>query len=250
MKFKRIIFIVLGVMAIFILGMLVDRLTFKNEKPVDIKQENYRFVTMNEDTNEELYFEKEKIKIYFNGIASIKDEGIELKDKYNTDYFNELLNNMEYTDTEKEYIRYMDFGKYSKEGFSIIKCNQVDNYYIGPKNLEYKNSMCANPKVGKTIIKTYEVYSIVPSNDDKYIYITIRAFQGEDTAAVKVKSSLNENIEVGKNYEFTFKITDNYVEDNIASIFANLELLKIEYTDKTGLVQINDNIWDIYGTKK
>lgn len=243
MKFKRIIRSILGVMAIFILGMICGKF-LNNEEVKEIVKEENRIVIENGKNDNNLYIENENNnkKIYLNGIISIKDREKELKDIYNSDYFENLLKDMEYVDTKKEYTKYIDFGKLSKDGFSIIKCNQFDNYYIGPKNLEYNSSMCANPKVGKTIIRTYEVFSVVPSNDYNYIYITIRAYQDEEVAVVKIKRSLNESIEVGKNYEFTFKITENYVEDNAASIFANLELLKVEYTDKVGMGQINDNL--------
>lgn len=45
---------------------------------------------------------------------------------------------------------------------------------------------------------------------------------------VKVKTSLANIVKRENNYEFTFQYTDNIVEDNIESIFANTILILIK----------------------
>lgn len=240
-KVKNIILIVLLAVVVFILGMVTNKLLApSNDKDTPVE---YQITTLEGSCgNTKLYIENEQEKIYLNCISSIKDNNRELKDIYDDNYLEKLFKTMEYEDKEKDYIRYMDFKNISNNGLSIIKCNYVNKIYIGTKDMPYTNDMCSNPRNGEKFIRTYEIYSIVPSNDDKYIYVTIRGFQQEDTAAVIIKSNLNKDIQVGKNYEFTFKFTDKNVDDNITSIFENTELIKVEYTDKVGLVQINDSI--------
>lgn len=91
-----------------------------------------------------------------------------------------------------------------------------------------------------TFIKTYNILNIVDSNDEKYIYLTIRQFQEEEVKTIKIEKSLASDIEIGNDYEFTFKYTDNIVQDNIESIFTNAKLISVKKTDKQGLEQIQD----------
>jgi len=98
--------------------------------------------------------------------------------------------------------------------------------------------------VGKTFTKTYKIYNIADSNDYNYIYITVREFQGEEIETVKVERELFETLEE-EYYEFTFKITDGRITENIKNIFEYTELLSATKTDKTGLEQINDYLDDL-----
>ena len=91
-----------------------------------------------------------------------------------------------------------------------------------------------------TFIKTYNILNIADSNDEKYIYLTIRQFQEEEVKTIKIEKSLASDIEIGNDYEFTFKYTDNIVQDNIESIFTNAKLISVKKTDKQGLEQIQD----------
>ena len=86
-----------------------------------------------------------------------------------------------------------------------------------------------------TFIKTYNILNIADSNDEKYIYLTIRQFQEEEVKTIKIEKSLASDIEIGNDYEFTFKYTDNIVQDNIESIFTNAKLISVKKTDKQGL---------------
>lgn len=93
----------------------------------------------------------------------------------------------------------------------------------------------------KTFIRTYNILNIAESNEDSYIYLTIRQFQEEEVQTVKVEKRLCPNIEVRKNYEFTIK-PKSKIEDNILSIFNNSEIISIKKTDKIGLEQIQEDI--------
>ena len=88
--------------------------------------------------------------------------------------------------------------------------------------------------------RTYEVLNIEESNDENYLYLTIRQFQQEEVETVKVLKNLANSIEINKNYEFTFKKANLNIEDSIKSIFENAELISIKETDKTGLEQIQE----------
>lgn len=93
----------------------------------------------------------------------------------------------------------------------------------------------------KTFIRTYKILNIAESNDQDYLYLTIRQFQDEEVQTIKVKRNLCPQIQEEKNYEFTIK-PNKKIEDNILSIFNNSTIISIKETDKTGLNQIQDSI--------
>lgn len=140
--------------------------------------------------------------------------------------------------------------EYHYENYTIIKCHTLDgnrDVYIGTKDLKLKdiniNSNDINNNTeNSTFTKTYNVLNVADSNDENYIYLTIRQFQEEEVKTVKVQRSLANGIEITKDYEFTFKYTDKKVEENIESIFTNTKLISIKKTDKQGLEQIQDSI--------
>ena len=90
--------------------------------------------------------------------------------------------------------------------------------------------------------KTYNVLNIADSDDENYLYLTIKQFQNDEVETVKVLKSLANGIEANKNYEFTFQYGNKNIEDNIKSIFENATLVQIKGTDKTGLEQVQDTI--------
>lgn len=93
----------------------------------------------------------------------------------------------------------------------------------------------------KTFIRTYKILNIAESNNQDYLYLTIRQFQDEEVQTIKVKRNLCPQIQEEKNYEFTIK-PNKKIEDNILSIFNNSTIISIKETDKTGLNQIQDSI--------
>lgn len=90
--------------------------------------------------------------------------------------------------------------------------------------------------------KTYNVLNIAESDDENYLYLTIKQFQHDEVETVKVLKSIANSVETNKNYEFTFQYENKNIEDNIKSIFENATLVQIKETDKTGLEQIQDTI--------
>ena len=97
------------------------------------------------------------------------------------------------------------------------------------------------------MIKTYNVLKVTESNDERYVYLTLRRFQDEDVETVKVSKDLASRVEANKNYEFTFNVdlnllSDDFEQDDIEDIFRETQLVNISYTDKLGLDQIQENV--------
>ena len=114
------------------------------------------------------------------------------------------------------------------------------------KELLFKNKE-VNNNDNDTIYEftqTYNARNIEESNDDAYLYLTLRQFEAEEVASVRVSRSLAENIEVGNNYEFTFRYNyanTNLEEGSIAEIFEKCNLVSINYTDKVGVEQVQES---------
>ena len=91
-----------------------------------------------------------------------------------------------------------------------------------------------------TFTRTYKVLAIYDSNDDDYKWITIRSYQDEDIATVKIKNKYNIN--KNENYEIKFKVEGKIKKDNISDIYNNSSIISIDETDKEGLEQLNEKI--------
>lgn len=96
--------------------------------------------------------------------------------------------------------------------------------------------------LGNTFIRTYHIYHIADSMREQYVYITIRGYNQEDIDTVLVERDLFSSLEVDKDYEFTFKIINEDIDESIQSIFKNSEIVKVQETDKVGDEQINENM--------
>ena len=91
----------------------------------------------------------------------------------------------------------------------------------------------------QNIVRTYYIDSIGKSNDSNYLYITVHEFQVEGTFTLKLSRLISEKLEVGKSYEFTFKVDNKNINVTTDKLFNNGEVLNIEYTDKEGLDRIS-----------
>lgn len=90
--------------------------------------------------------------------------------------------------------------------------------------------------------KTYRVEKIIESNDEKYLHVTLTAFQEEGAETVTIPRKINNNIEEGKYYEFTFSNNKNKLSEEIEDIFKNTEIISMVETEKTGLDQIQEKV--------
>jgi len=85
-----------------------------------------------------------------------------------------------------------------------------------------------------TVIRTYYIDNIGKSNDDNYLYITVHEYQVEGTYTLKLPKLISGNLEVGNNYEFTFKTSKKYLVTTTDKLFENSEVINLKYTDKIG----------------
>ena len=256
-KVKVIIFFTLVIaISLFIGGFLGYNLTKDNKVNIIVPEKNTPTIITVEATecNTKNYIELTDYNIYTYCLDHLmiftNNNLVELKNYVpdKPEFITELISNLELeTELNDGGTKiYKDKNDYTNAGLTLIKCNTLDSnkdIYIGPKDMEYQESFCKNIDNSlKTFTKTYEVLNVALSNSDEFIYLTLRQFQFEEIETIKVKKSLNYDITVGKNYEFTFEYTTEDIEDNIKSIFNNATLTSIVETDKTGLDQVQDPI--------
>lgn len=99
-------------------------------------------------------------------------------------------------------------------------------------------------KSNKTVCeytRTFKILGIYESNDDKYLYVTIRAFQDEDIQTIRIERNMSEITE-GEYYEFTFKTSKEVDGNSILSLSQNSSIISIEKTDKVGLQQVDKSV--------
>ena len=120
----------------------------------------------------------------------------------------------------------------------ITGCSSINEF----KNKDDKIVKIDKKLVGKTFIRTFHIYHIIDNNQNDYVFVTIGGYQGEEVDTVRISRDLVSSLELNKNYEFTFKITDDNIHEGIHSIFERSEIVKIEETTKEGKDQINEEI--------
>ena len=206
---------------------------------------------VNEDLEDEFYtfyYGLNKATININGekydlIDAIYNKVISLDDIYKRIHLVDSYDDGGTSIYSDGYIKYNKNGtiKDQKVGsYKIIQCNTLSgnkDVYIGDLNMEYKNSFCLN----QNFVRTYKVLNIEDSNDEEYVYLTLRSFQEEEVETVKIEKKFVSTVEEDKSYEFKFRYeNDEELKDNIKSIFENSKLVKVYLTDKEGLDQRND----------
>lgn len=186
-----------------------------------------------------LYYEGDGVNIYSYCLESIKFNGKEL---------NELLNKgmkiEEVIGTLHKEDSYYDGGSQMYRGreISILKCNTLagnKDVYIGNYDMKYEDNFCKNVK--EKFTRTYRILNVAESNDYKYLYVTIRQFQAEEVETVKVLRKDFEGVEVGNNYEVTFR-NKGIERDTIEEIFNNSEVISVVFTTRLGLDEINESL--------
>ena len=159
-------------------------------------------------------------------------------------YLDERVNNLSWNkEMLNQLIEDLKDKKIYVNNFDIKK-----NVYMSKetKELLFKNKEINNND-NDTIYEftqTYNVRNIEESNNDAYLYLTLRQFEAEEVTSVRVSRSLAKNIEIGNNYEFTFRYNysnTNLKEGSIAEIFEKCNLVSINYTDKIGVEQVQES---------
>lgn len=94
-------------------------------------------------------------------------------------------------------------------------------------------------KINYKVTKTYNILNVTESNDEDYIFLTLRKFNSEEVYTAKILNKSNTFVE-NTYYEFTFninyKINENF--DNELFEYAKIESMK--ETDKEGLEQVQE----------
>lgn len=213
--FQRPLFAVKGVTDSMYKGLFYDTYVCDEFSIPQIKMKGTKFVCSEESS-----------------LNRINNQIIEYFSNDNTDYENYVFN---YVDLEN-YVVVVGLLDNSKKEQERFKRMVVDSNLI-----KFVQTTKLVEEVDEyTFIRTYHILNRADSNDDKYLYLTLRQFQAEEVCTVKVEKRLCSSVEEGKNYEFTFKSTKKF-GDNISSIFDNSEVVSIIETQKVGLEQIQDS---------
>lgn len=88
-----------------------------------------------------------------------------------------------------------------------------------------------------TLTEIYNIDNINLSNDENYLYVSLKKFQTEGVYTIKLPKSISDDLEKGKNYEFVFEIDKEYLKDNPDVIFNNSKIINVNETNKQGLEQ-------------
>lgn len=88
-----------------------------------------------------------------------------------------------------------------------------------------------------TLTEIYNIDNINLSNDENYLYISLKKFQTEGVYTIKLPKSISDDLEKGKSYEFVFEIDKEYLKDNPDVIFNNSKIINVNETNKQGLEQ-------------
>lgn len=92
------------------------------------------------------------------------------------------------------------------------------------------------------LTKTYTINNISKSNDENYLYVTLKEFQIEGVFTIKLSKTISRDLEIGKSYEFTFNTYKNIIDKTADKVFSNSEIINIIVSDKIGIEQTNNYI--------
>lgn len=248
-KIIMVIVVIVIACASFFGGILAGE-NIKNDKnklsDTDIKNEttNGNIDLSSQNYSTETFYAKIKDIREYNGITSIKVEGLDINDINYRGEFDFSIKEETIITWRGQDIKVSDLKVGSN--ISITFYGGILESYPAQitnvkkiKLLDDKDTETNNTNTGK-FIKTYNVLNIAESNDERYLYLTIRQFQCEEVETIKVQRTLAQTVKANNDYEFEFEYTNKKIEDNIKSIFENATLISIKKTDKQGLEQIQD----------
>lgn len=182
-----------------------------------------------DSSNIKPYFVNEEKTIYTYNIKSIKYKGKELNTDINIINTINLIKN---SITKKEIFKDGGSILYKGNNINILTCNTLDgnnDIYIGNTKMTYENDFCKSEVL--TFEKTYELISIMPGNNEEYIYLTLKDINknnDEETVKIPYQSLTFTNLTNNTIYNFTFKTeTKNITESNIKTIFMKSKIINI-----------------------
>jgi len=225
---KANVYIILGFIIIFLIGIILGVLVEKNKHQLSDK---YSFIV--EKTKETEILSNEYIKLNKHIVYLYGLEEVLINDYQNIISLKEYLkkNKLDklYYNFHKENYEYGNI--YTSKELVILECHNNDKIYIMDvlvnKNNIYK--ICDNTLNKEEIIKTYKVLNIV--NQDNLVYLIIKDIKQNTIDMVTIDAELidNKNISINNNYDFYFNNINIYFNDNyIKNTFANANLVKIE----------------------
>lgn len=244
--------IVLTILLCGIMLLVITGCNLKNDFNIEYKNQN-------ECTKPKLLLSKDDGNIYTycleNTTIEIKDKKIELKSyiEDNKNAINEIIGMLNLEDI------LMDGGTQIYKGdITLIKCNTLDgnkDIYIGNNNMKFKQNFCKDNNY--TFIRTYMVKYISKYTEQQYdedgipvsygnsFKVELSEFQGE-TKTVIINNLWDITLEKNKTYEFEFMINEDVtnIKDEIEDIFKNSTIVGVKETDKIGLEQIQEPMFN------
>ena len=139
-------YVTLNYIGIFliIVSLLCGILIGKNLNEESYKEETYKVEIIEDQTKNDpaLYVETDIESIYLIGLSNIFVDKKELREDYDSNFFSNLTNEMNYVENHQDYTVYRDLQDVSEYGFSLIKCNENNKIYIGPMNMVFSDNLC------------------------------------------------------------------------------------------------------------
>jgi len=135
-----------------------------------------------------------------------------------------------------------------------LKMKKVYNYYLEPtititaseKNIEiikknrqkyYQNERSYS---SCEFVKTFHIEMIKPSHEEEDMVVVVSQYNEDEVVSVKLSKELADTLEVGRDYEFTFKTFQVYVDTDIENVFDENEVISVKKTNKKGFEQRQD----------
>ena len=88
--------------------------------------------------------------------------------------------------------------------------------------------------------RTYTVEMIKSSLNENEKLVVLSQYLEDDLETIHLKNTFANDLEIGNQYEFTFKTYQTYIDTDISDIFALNEVISVKKTDKVGLEQRQD----------
>lgn len=129
---------------LIIVSLLCGILIGKNLNEESYKEETYKVEIIEDQIKNDpaLYVETDLESIYLIGLSNIFVDKKELREDYDSNFFSNLTNEMNYVENRQDYTVYRDLQDVSEYSFSLIKCNENNKIYIGLMNMVFSDNLC------------------------------------------------------------------------------------------------------------
>lgn len=124
--------------------------------------------------------------------------------------------------------------------FVIGEQKEVD---VDKKNTESTKKVQEEKLGDCNFEKMYNMLLVTDSDDEEYVFVTLKEFQVDEVKTVKIKRDVMPSLKKGNYYLFNFK-TDKKIHDHIDEIFEVSELLNVKDMGKK--VDVVEGICDTH----